>query len=94
MRRNTRRLNPRCGRFIRNLRLLKPIEDHDIEKEAYRKCRKLFEEIQDLAGVYVTTEASIPVLKAAEDAKVLDRLTIITTDLFPDWCRTFDRARW
>jgi LacI family transcriptional regulator len=70
--------------FYPHLEALKPIEDHDIEKEAYRKCRKLFEERSDLAGVYVTTEASIPVLKAAEDAKLLDRLTVITTDLFSD----------
>jgi LacI family transcriptional regulator len=32
----------------------------------------------------VTTEASIPVLNAARDANLLERLTIITTDLFPD----------
>lgn len=70
--------------FYPNLELLKPVEDHDVDKEAYRKCRKLFEECSDLAGVYVTTEASIPVLKAACDAKILERLTIITTDLFPD----------
>jgi len=70
--------------FYPNLQLLKPIEDHDVEREAYRKCRKLFEERTDLAGIYVTTEASIPVLKAACDANVLDRLTIITTDLFQD----------
>ncbi|HKU25905.1 MAG TPA: LacI family DNA-binding transcriptional regulator [Candidatus Sulfotelmatobacter sp.] len=70
--------------FYPNLRTLKPIEDHDVEKEAYRKCRKLFEECADLAGIYVTTEASLPVLKAAEDAHLLDKLTIITTDLFPD----------
>jgi LacI family transcriptional regulator len=70
--------------FYPHLETLKPVEDHDIEKEAYRKCRKLFEERSDLAGVYVTTEASIPVLKAAEDAKLLDRLIVITTDLFPD----------
>lgn len=70
--------------FYPNLHLLKPIEDHDVEKEAYRKCRKLFEERTDLAGMYVTTELSVPVLQAARDAKVLDRLTIITTDLFPD----------
>ncbi len=69
--------------FYPNLQLLKPIEDHDVEKEAYRKCRKLFEEHSDLAGIYVTTEASIPVLKAARDANLIDRLTIITTDLFP-----------
>ncbi len=70
--------------FYPNLQLLKPIEDRDIEKEAYRKCRKLFAEHPDLTGIYVTTEASIPVLSAARDANVLERLTIITTDLFPD----------
>ena len=70
--------------FYPNLKLLKPIEDHDIEKEAYRKCRNLFEQSPDLTAIYVTTEASIPVLKAACDANILDKLTIITTDLFPD----------
>jgi LacI family transcriptional regulator len=67
-----------------NLQLLKPIEDHDVEAEAYGKCRKLFEKCPDLAGVYVTTEASMPVLSAARDTNLLERLTIITTDLFPD----------
>ena len=46
--------------------------------------RQLFERFPSLCGVYVTTEASIPVLNAARDAGLLDRLTIITTDLFPD----------
>jgi len=69
--------------FYPNLHLLKPVEDHDVEKEAYRKCHRLFGQHPDLTGIYVTTEASIPVLKAACDAKLLDRLTIITTDLFP-----------
>jgi LacI family transcriptional regulator len=70
--------------FYPNLQLLKPIEDHDVEKEAYRKSRKLFEERSDLAGIYVTTEVSIPVLQAACDANALGRVTVITTDLFPD----------
>jgi len=70
--------------FYPGLRILRPIEDHDVEVEAYSKCRKLFEQSPDLCGVYVTTEASTPVLNAARDAKLLDRLTIITTDLFPD----------
>ncbi len=70
--------------FYPRLQLLKPIEDHDVEAEAYGKCRKLFEKYPDLCGIYVTTEASMPVLKAARDANMLERLTIITTDLFPD----------
>ncbi len=63
--------------------LLDPVEDHDVESEAYDKCRKLFAAHPDLAGIYVTTEASMPVVEAAKDAQLLDRLTIIATDLFP-----------
>jgi LacI family transcriptional regulator len=66
------------------MQLMEPIEDHDVESEAYDKCRKLFEDCPDLAGIYVTTEASIPILKAARHAKLLHGLTIITTDLYPD----------
>jgi LacI family transcriptional regulator len=69
--------------FYSRLKLLKPVEDHGVEEEAYGKCRQLFEEHRDLVGIYVTTEASVPVLKAAEDAGLLPGLTIITTDLFP-----------
>ncbi len=69
--------------FYPNLTLLKPIEDHDVEAEAYSKSRQLFERFPSLCGVYVSTEASIPVINAARDAGLLDRLTIITTDLFP-----------
>lgn len=67
-----------------NLEVLTPIEDHGTEEEALRQCCKLFEECRNVVGVYVTTEASIPVLKAAREAKLLPGLTIITTDLFPD----------
>lgn len=70
--------------FYPNLHLLKPIEDHGVGEEAYGKCVKLFSKYPKLCGIYVTTEASLPVLKAARDANVLSRLTIITTDLFPE----------
>jgi len=60
-----------------------PIEDHDIESEAYEKTSRLIAAHPDLAGIYVTTEVSIPVIKAARDLGVLDRLVIVTTDLFP-----------
>jgi LacI family transcriptional regulator len=65
------------------MRVEDPIEDHDVESEAYQKCRELFNKHPDLSGIYITTEASIPVLNAARDAQMLDRMTVITTDLFP-----------
>jgi LacI family transcriptional regulator len=65
------------------MRVLPPLEDHDIEPEAQEKCRKLLETHPDLTGIYVTTEASMPVIKAVQDAGLLEKITIITTDLFP-----------
>lgn len=69
--------------YYPNMQVLEATEDHDIEPEAYEKFRGLLEANPGLAGVYVTTEASNPVIKAASDAGVLEKLTIITTDLFP-----------
>lgn len=71
-------------RFHPDIHVVEIIEDHDIETEAYEKCRALFAAHPDLAGIYVATEASIPVLNAARDAGVLSQLSIITTDLFPE----------
>jgi LacI family transcriptional regulator, galactose operon repressor len=70
-------------RLYPQMQLQETIEDHDVEAEAYEKSRDLFKRHPDLAGIYVTTEASIPVLHAARDARMLERITFITTDLFP-----------
>ncbi len=64
--------------------VLEPIEDHDIDRIAYEKTRKVISEHPDLTGIYVTTEASMPVIQAARDAGALEKLTIVTTDLFPE----------
>lgn len=66
------------------LRVLKPIEDQGTDVEAFGRFRRLLADCRDLIGVYVTTEASIPVLQAAREAGSLSDLTVITTDLFPD----------
>jgi LacI family transcriptional regulator len=65
------------------MRLVATIEDHDVEAETYAKSCELFAAHPDLVGVYITTEASLPVVRAARDMGILKRLTIITTDLFP-----------
>jgi len=70
-------------RYYPGMSLIETVEEHDIESEAYDKSLRLFKTHPDLAGIYITTEASIPVLEAARDANILERLVIITTDLFP-----------
>jgi len=70
-------------RYHPAMELVETIEEHDIEAEAYDKCRRLFLAHPDLAAVYVTTEASIPVIEAARDTGILPRLAIVATDIFP-----------
>ena len=65
------------------MQLQATVEDHNQESEAYERSRELFIQYPDLAGVYVATGASIPVLHAARDLQMLDRVNFITTDLFP-----------
>jgi LacI family transcriptional regulator len=69
--------------YYPEMSLIETVEEHDINAEIYEKCRRLFTEHPDLAGIYVSTEASIPVIEAARDTGILPRLSIIATDLFP-----------
>lgn len=70
-------------RFYPEMRVHDPIEDHDDEQISYEQCRKLFSENPGITGVYISTESSIPVIKAARDLGILPKLTIVATDLFP-----------
>lgn len=70
-------------KYYPEMSLVETIEEHDINIEAYDKCHRLFTAHPDLAGIYVSTEASIPVIEAARDTGILPRLAIISTDLFP-----------
>jgi LacI family transcriptional regulator len=70
-------------RLYSGIRVAEPVEDHDIESTAHERSIALMRSTPDLRGIYVTTEASMPVIRAARELKILDRLTIVTTDLFP-----------
>jgi LacI family transcriptional regulator len=70
-------------KYYPEMLLVETIEEHDINSEAYDKCHQLFSNHPDLAGIYVSTEASLPVIEAARDTGILPRLAVITTDLFP-----------
>src|SRR4029453_10991593 len=66
---------------------------HDPEPEAYEKCRKLLASTSDIAGIYVTTANSIPVMRAVEEAGLGCRVTVITSDLFPALARHIESGR-
>ena len=59
------------------------VEAHDDEVEAYEKCRDVLASTPDVAGVYVSTANSMPVMRALDDQALSGRVAVITTDLFP-----------
>jgi LacI family transcriptional regulator len=66
------------------VQVIEPVQNHEDETEAYETCRALLREHPDLNGLYISTANSSPVLQALQDVGRLDdRMTIITTDLFP-----------
>jgi len=69
--------------FYPGLEMLPPIEDRNLEALAYEKCCSLFREHPDLGGIYITSDASIPALRAARDLGLIGKIMIVATDLFP-----------
>jgi LacI family transcriptional regulator len=70
---------------------LGPIVEARDEEEADRRTREVLRAYPNLKGLYVSTSNSIPILRAAQELGDLARLTVVTTDLFPelaDWIRS------
>ncbi|MGH9159808.1 MAG: LacI family DNA-binding transcriptional regulator [Vicinamibacteraceae bacterium] len=64
------------------VRITSIVEAHDNEAEAYDKCLKVLTHQPDVAGIYVSTANSLPVIDALERRALRD-VALITTDLFP-----------
>lgn len=60
------------------------VEAHDDEREASRRAREVLDAHPDLAGVYVSTVNSLPVLRALDTHRSTRPIAVITTDLFPE----------
>lgn len=59
------------------------VEAHDQADQAYQKTRECLSGHPDLRAVYVSTANSIPVLRALDESGALERIAVMTTDLFP-----------
>jgi len=66
------------------LSLLPAIESHDRPKDAHTAALGVFRKHTNIGGVYINTANSLPVLRAVEEAGLLGKVKIITTDLFPE----------
>lgn len=59
-----------------------PIANHESEAEAYEKTLAFLHAHPKLNGLYISTGNGAPALQAVEDAGMLGRLTIFSTNLF------------
>lgn len=69
--------------FHPGVQMLPPVEDRNLEALAYEKCYQMFSECPDIGGIYITSDASIPVIRATRDAGLINKVMIVATDLFP-----------
>jgi LacI family transcriptional regulator len=60
------------------------IEAHDDETEAYEKSSRLLKQNPGLKGIYISTANCLPTLRALTDLDLQEKVTLITTDLFPE----------
>jgi LacI family transcriptional regulator len=67
-----------------HLALLPAIESHESPQDAYAATIKLLKYHSNLAGMYISTANSLPVIRAIEEQGRLGQTLIITTDLFPE----------
>jgi LacI family transcriptional regulator len=70
--------------FAPHLSLLPAIESHEHPDEAYQTTLVLLSRKPSPAGIYISTANSLPVLRALEEQKLLGKIELITTDLFPE----------
>jgi LacI family transcriptional regulator len=60
------------------------LEAHDDASEAYRLTKESLEQHTEVGSIYVSTANSMPVIQALKDAGRLNRVHVVTTDLFPE----------
>jgi LacI family transcriptional regulator len=70
--------------FAPHLSLLPAVESHESPEEAYRTTLSLLDRKPYPHGIYISTANSLPVLRALKERKMLGRVEVIATDLFPE----------
>lgn len=71
------------GTFGGGLEIARVLEAHDNQQLGYSGTKAMLAENPDLRAVYVSTANALPALQAIEESGIADRITVITTDLFP-----------
>lgn len=66
-----------------HLSLLPTLESHERAKEAYRQTSALLTRRPSPVGMYISTANSVPVFAALREHRMLGKVRVVATDLFP-----------
>jgi len=72
--------------------VLKVIEAHEDEEEAFQKSYLLLKEFKSLAGIYVTTVNCLPVCRALCALGLSGKVALVTSDLFRGMAPYFEKG--
>jgi len=67
-----------------HLSLLPAIESHESPQQAYEAAVQLIAKHPNLGGLYISTANSLPVIRALREKRLLGKVQVIATDLFPE----------
>ena len=67
-----------------HLTLLPVVESHESADDAYRQSIAILKSKTRPDAIYISTANSLPVFRALEELKLLGRVQVIATDLFPE----------
>jgi len=73
-------------------RVLKILEAHDNEEEAFQKTCALLDTHKSLAGIYVNTGNVLPVCRAVDALGLSGKITLITTELYEEMIPFFEKG--
>lgn len=76
-----------------HLTLLPVVESHESAEDAYRQSLALLKGKSRPDAIYISTANSLPVLRALEELKLLGRVQVIATDLFPELVPLLDSGK-
>jgi LacI family transcriptional regulator len=76
-----------------HLTLLPVVESHESAEDAYHQSIALLKTKTRPDAIYISTANSLPVLRALEELKLLGRVQVIATDLFPELVPLIDSGK-
>lgn len=76
-----------------HLNLLPVVESHESAEDAYRQSIALLKSKTRPDAIYISTANGLPVLRALEELRLLGRVQLIATDLFPELVPLLESGR-